>query len=207
MPLSDPEVGCPCRIATFWLVPAPHFFEHGVGFGLADADPIGADVDVRVVIRPHVDLDNVDAGLFGALQETRVGIDVRIVNDEHVRLLGDQRGDGLRPGVGAEMRIADLELHVQAVSLLLHHGGPALGEIDAHRDRHEGDGLAVEILEVVGPPGIVDACRRSVCGGSRERQGQPESGRYFSHAHISSPCFKLMVARCRPAAPSVRRGD
>ena len=130
----------------------------------------------------------------------RVGLDVGIVDDEHVRLLGDQRGDRLRAGVGAEMRIADFELHAEAVGLFLHDRRPALGEVDAHRDRHEGDRLAREVLEIVGAPGIVDAVGHGVGGHARQRRGRTRTPpRYVSFACFVSllSCGALDVALLR----------
>ena len=69
--------------------------------GFAYADPIGTYIGVGIVIRPHTDLDDVNSGLFGALQQLCVGLNVKIVSDEDIRLLRYQGRDGLRAGVGA----------------------------------------------------------------------------------------------------------
>ena len=90
----------------------------------ADGDPIGADIGVGIVVRPHADLDDVNAGVFGALQQLRIRLDIEIMGDDDVRLFRYQRGDGLRADVGAEMRVADLEFHPEAIGLLLQRRQP-----------------------------------------------------------------------------------
>ena len=161
------------------------FVDDALRFRLADADPVGADIDVRIVVRPHVDLDDVNSRLFGALQQLRVGLDVGIVNDENVRLFRDERGDRLRAGVRAEMRIADFELHAEPIGLFLHDRRPAFGEVDAHRDRHEGDRLAGECLEVVGAPRVVDAGGHARGPPYLSARAQTEGRRDMSHSHVS----------------------
>ena len=96
-------------------------------------------------------------------------------------------GDRLRAGVRAEMRVANLELHSQPIGLLLHDRRPAFGEVDPHRDRHEGDRLAVEDLEIVGASGIVDALGHGVGRQTRQRQGKT-NGR---SPYVSFACFLL----------------
>ena len=62
-----------------------------LGVLLADLDPVGADEAGAAIGRAHVDLDDVDAVVLGALQQLGVGLHVGIVDDHHGRLLRDQR--------------------------------------------------------------------------------------------------------------------
>ena len=84
---------------------------HRLGVALADLDPVGADEGRAAIDRAHVDLDDVDAFVLGALHQLGVGLDVRIVHDDRRRLLRDQRGHRLRAGIGAPVRITHDHLH------------------------------------------------------------------------------------------------
>ena len=100
-------------------------------------------------------------------------------------------GDGLRAGVGAEMRVADLELHAEPVGLFFHDRRPPFSEVDAHCDRHEGDRLALERLEVVGAPRIVDSLGDGVSRDPRERQATATAAAIFMCFISSSSRFKF----------------
>ena len=92
--------------------------------------------------------------------------------------------DRLSAGVGAELRVADLEFHAQPVGLFFHHRRPPFGEVDAHRDRHEGDCLALERLEVIRAPRIVYS-RGDGVSHTGQREREPEGHRDLSLSHIS----------------------
>ena len=152
----------------------------------ADGDPIGADIGVGIVVRPHADLDDVNAGVFGALQQFRIRLDIEIMSDDDVRLFRYQRRDGLRADVGAEMRVADLEFHPEAIGLLFQRRSPSLGQIDAHRARHEGDRLAVERLEVIGASRVIHARGDGVTRDPRQRHCDPHCREDVSLFHAIS---------------------
>jgi hypothetical protein len=164
------------------------FVDNGLRLRFANADPVRTDIGVRIVVRPHVDLDDVNAGLLGALQQARVRLNVGVVNDNDVRLFRDQRGQGLRAGVSAEMRVANLELHPEFISLLFQDRRPSLGEVDAHGDGNEGDRLACEHFEIVGASRIVDALGSGMSRRSRQRQCEREGPKDIPLL-ISNPPF------------------
>src|SRR6202012_636800 len=66
--------------------------DHRLGVALADLDPVGADKGGAAIVRAHVDLDDVDAFVLGALQQLGVGLHVGIMDDHYRRLFRDQRG-------------------------------------------------------------------------------------------------------------------
>jgi hypothetical protein len=160
------------------------FIDDRLRLRLADPDPVGADIDVGIVVRPHVDLNDVDAGFFGAFQKLGVGLNVGIVDDNNVRLLRDERGDGLGAAIRAELRVPDLELHAETVGLFFHDRRPPLSEVDAHCDRDEGDRFALERLEVIGAPRIVDSLGDGVRRNG-QREHEPEGRRDLSLSHNS----------------------
>ncbi len=80
-----------------------------VGLDIADPRPVGADIGVGRDHGFEVELNDLDAGIHGPLQEPGIGLDVGIVGDDDVGLLGDERGQRACAGVGAPVRIADLE--------------------------------------------------------------------------------------------------
>jgi hypothetical protein len=64
-------------------------------------------------------LDDVNSGLLRLFQKPRVGLDIGVVNDDGVGLFLDQRRDRLRAGVGAPVRIANLDRHPERFERLL----------------------------------------------------------------------------------------
>ncbi len=121
----------------------------------ANLHPVGADVIVRRIDRLEVDLQHLDARLDGALLKLRVGLEVRIVNDQEVRLLRDRVGYGARAGVRAPVRIANLKGVAKILGLPAHDRRPAFGEVKAHRQRDEENLLALELLVVGVSFGVV----------------------------------------------------
>ena len=95
------------------------------------------------------------------------------------------------PASALKCGIANFELHSEAIGLLLHDGRPTFGEVDTHRDRHEGDRLAGEILEIVGAPRIIDSLGVRVGGETCEREGKAEGRSYLSDTHVSYSLFQL----------------
>ena len=120
------------------------FLHQGVGLDQADLNPIGADIVVGRDRGLEIDLQDLDAFLHHALLEPRIGLQIRIVDDGEVRLLGDDRSDRASAGIGAPVGVADLEAVAEIGGLLLHDRRPALGEIEAHGERHEDHLLAFQ---------------------------------------------------------------
>jgi hypothetical protein len=75
-------------------------------------------------------------------------LDVGIVGDDHVGLLGDQVGQRLSARVGAPVGIAHDDLDAQRLELALEPGEPPLRQIEAHCHRQISDGLALQRLEI-----------------------------------------------------------
>jgi hypothetical protein len=153
--------------------------DHGLGVLLADVDPVGADECGRRLRRAHVDLDDVDAFVLGLLDQLRVGLHVGVVDHDHCRLLGDERGEGLRAGVGVPVRVAHDDLDARGLELALQAGGPAFGEVEAHRDRDEAHGLAGQRLLVALAERFIQALalRESRAGGGEREALRPAAWR------------------------------
>jgi hypothetical protein len=97
------------------------------------------------------------------------------VDDHDGGLLGDERSDRLRAGVGIPIRIAELELDAVRLELLLETGEPSLGEIEVHGDRHERDCLTVERLLERLLERLVESLlrqRRRACGSCQSQRDQ-----------------------------------
>ena len=76
--------------------------------------------------------------------------DARVLHDQHVGLLIDQRRQGLLHRRRVVIGIAHLVFHAAPFGLFLHHAAPFVGQGHAERDRQVGDGLALQRLVVVG---------------------------------------------------------
>ena len=83
---------------------------------------------------------------FRLLQQFGVGLHVRVVGDDHVRLLRDQRGHRLSARIGAPVRVAHHDLDAERLQFLLNPGKPPLRQIEAHRHRQIGNDLARSAL-------------------------------------------------------------
>ena len=137
------------------------------GFLFAERDPVGADIGIGGRHRRHVDLQHLDAVVLRALEEPRVGLNVGIMDDQEIRLFRDRGGQRLGAGVGAPVRIADLEGVAERGRLLAPDRRPGFGDVEAHRDRDEDDLLALDPGEIVAAADLVEAGilgeRRLVC--------------------------------------------
>jgi hypothetical protein len=127
------------------------------GFLLAERDPIGADVGIGRGDGRHVDLKDLDAVVLSALQQTRIGLNVGIVDDQQVRLFRDRRGQRLRAGVGAPVGVADVEGEAQRLRFLAPDRRPGFGEVETHRDRDEDDLLALQRVEILAAADLIEA--------------------------------------------------
>jgi len=123
---------------------------HLIGQHAADFVPVGADEGVGLVVRGHVDLDNVDALRFGALQLLGQQRHARILHDDHIDLVVDQRGQRLQLRGTVEIRIPRDVLHAAPRGLHLDHAAPFRGDRGGKRNRQIGDGLAFHRRIVVG---------------------------------------------------------
>jgi hypothetical protein len=79
------------------------------------------------------------------------------VNHDDIGFFGDQRGDRLCAGVGIPVGIADVKSDAERLQRLLEAGGPAFGQVEAHRHGHIGNALACEGVVVWRARRIVDA--------------------------------------------------
>ena len=142
-----------------------------------------------------------------------VGLHVGIVEDHHRRLFGDQRGHRLRAGVGAPVGVAHDHLHAVGLEFFLEAGEPAFGQVEIHRHRNVGDGLALERFLERALKRFVETLlrqRRRAC-----RRGQADSEQHCLECRSISSCrppgygsFGLFAAsRCRLVAPSPRCAD
>ena len=150
--------------------------------------------EVRIA-RAHVDLDDVDALGLGALQQLGVGLHVGVMDDDSRGLLRDQRRHCLRAGIGAPVGVADHDLHAIGLEASLDAGEPTLGEIEVHRHRNVGDGLAGEGLLERTLKRLVESllgkCRGAHRANQRRSAGEPAdpAGRVgFNHDLVSSVC-------------------
>ena len=114
----------------------------------ADLDPIRTDEDGRRVARTHVDLHHVDPGRLRLLQQFGVGLDVRVVGDDHVRFFRDQVGERLSARIRAPIRVAHHDLDAERLQFALNPGKPPLRQIEAHRHRQIGNDLPLQGFEI-----------------------------------------------------------
>ena len=170
---------------------------------LADLDPVGADEGGRRIGRAHVDLDDEDALLLGALQQLGVGLHVRVMDDDDGGLLRDERGHGLRAGIGVPVGIAQLELDAIGLKLLLQAAEPAFRQIEIHRDRDIGDGLAGERGAKARLERLVETVRSRGAPEPQSRGGGERAG--FQECHMRPPLDYGF--RYRPAGRSPRCED
>ena len=140
------------------------FVDEALADLFAHSDIIGAHEDVGRVARAHIDLHHIDAGLLRLLQQSRVGLHIRIVHDDDIRLLRDERGDRLGAGVGAPIGVADLEGDAERFQRLLEAGSPAFGQVETHGHRHVGHALTGEQVVVRRTSRVVDTLLR--CSGA-----------------------------------------
>src|SRR4029079_13560563 len=127
----------------------------------------------------HVDLDDVDALVLGALHQLGIGLYVRIVNDDRRRFFGEPRGKRLWTGTRTPVRVAHDDLHAVGLELLLDAGEPAFGQVKVHGDRNVGHRLAGQgLLE-----GRLEGLIEPLCGGRqyRERAERRGPGQTFRH--------------------------
>ncbi len=124
--------------------------DHVLGDHAADLDPVGADEGVGLVVRRHVDLDDVGALRFGALQFLHQQGDAGILHDQHIRLVVHQRGQGLLHGSRVVVGIAHDVFHAAPIGLHLQHAVPFVLKRHAQGNRQEGDGLVLHAGVVVG---------------------------------------------------------
>ena len=147
---------------------------HGLGVAFADLDPVGADKGRAAIVRAHVDLDDVDAFVLRALQQLGIGLHVRIMDHHHRRLFRDQRGHRLGAGIGAPVRVAHDHLDAVGFEFILETRKPALGQVEIHRDRNVGYGLAGQRLLEGALKRFVETLLRQRRRGCRSDQADPE---------------------------------
>lgn len=72
-----------------------------VGLLLADGDEVRPDEGIGLVGALHVHLDDIGPRVIGSLEQAGQRVDVGVLRDDHVRLLGDQVGESLGHRLGA----------------------------------------------------------------------------------------------------------
>jgi hypothetical protein len=115
--------------------------------------------------------------------------DARILHDDHIRLFVDQGSQGLLHCRRIERRIADDEFHAAPLRLGLDHPTPFVHQRHAGGDRQEGDGLAFEVLVVIGAQfvrGLRPAFLLREGAALRARQHERRHGRRNSRPHVTS---------------------
>ena len=166
-------------LAALAAAGAAHLGQFLAGGG-ADLVPVGADIGVAVVERLQVDLDDVDAGVHRLLHQLGVGLHLQRMEDQHVRLVGDQ----LIERLGADLHVPVGVAHDHRIApfrgVLLQALVPGLRQVEAERQRHEADLLAVERLAGVLDLPFVELVGEHACGDRTRGQRQHARGAYVS---------------------------
>ncbi len=192
---------------------------------MAELGHVGADIGVRQLVRRHVNLDNLDAGIHRAFQLAREKRCGWILHHQDIGLFVDQRAHGLELDIRFEVGIADDQLDSVVVEMSLHDARP-FGFKDAKPYRHPGDGLALhsrlEFLEQLGTRirGVRrferSGCDRRDCKSRRSGANEFKAGLFDARHVISSLMPKALLPSCvvmssiavnRPAWRSPRRED
>ena len=104
--------------------------------------PVCADIGIAIVHRFQVEADHSNACIIRLFDEPAVGLHVKWMKNQDVRLLANQLIEGLRSGLNIPIRVTHDNFVAELRCLALHAGEPALRQIESHGNGNKPDCLS-----------------------------------------------------------------
>ncbi len=162
-------------LAGIWPTASDNCFR----FQLSKLLPVRTGKNVRSKIRWVIELDNKNAGILCPLIKAAIGIDIRGLYNQHIRLVRrrNQICDCLRTCIHAPVRITCFPDATESLDLFTDKMVPALSQIEAHCHWNKHNALALKRIFISSRSGITGILRRARKGAHSEHHDRGQGGK------------------------------